>query len=87
MVVCQEGGYAPEYAPYCSATIAETMTGPGNARAGPDRALQRPRRQAPRQYDHAFGADAAAAIDRAATAAAEMGGQSWTKDPPLPHGV
>ncbi len=29
MVVAQEGGYAPAYAPYCSASIAETLTGPG----------------------------------------------------------
>jgi len=27
MVVTQEGGYAPQYAPYCSAAIAETMVG------------------------------------------------------------
>ncbi len=30
MVVAQEGGYAPNYAPYCSASIAETLTGRGN---------------------------------------------------------
>jgi acetoin utilization deacetylase AcuC-like enzyme len=28
LVVTQEGGYAPTYAPYCSATIAETLIGP-----------------------------------------------------------
>jgi hypothetical protein len=27
--VAQEGGYAPAYAPYCSAAIAETLTGAG----------------------------------------------------------
>ncbi len=27
LVICQEGGYAPEYAPYCTATIAETLAG------------------------------------------------------------
>lgn len=27
LVVLQEGGYAPAYAPYCSAAIAETLTG------------------------------------------------------------
>lgn len=32
LVVAQEGGYAPQYAPYCSAAIAETLTGTG---AGP----------------------------------------------------
>ncbi len=30
MVVAQEGGYAPHYAPYCSASIAETLTGRGD---------------------------------------------------------
>ncbi len=29
LVVAQEGGYAPAYAPYCSASIAETLVGPG----------------------------------------------------------
>lgn len=28
LVVAQEGGYAPAYAPYCSAAVAETLTGP-----------------------------------------------------------
>lgn len=27
LVVTQEGGYAPEYAPYCSATVAQTLVG------------------------------------------------------------
>jgi acetoin utilization deacetylase AcuC-like enzyme len=27
LVVTQEGGYAPQYAPYCSATIAQTLVG------------------------------------------------------------
>jgi acetoin utilization deacetylase AcuC-like enzyme len=27
LVVSQEGGYAPQYAPYCSATIAQTLVG------------------------------------------------------------
>lgn len=31
LIVSQEGGYAPEYAPYCSASVAETLTGPGDA--------------------------------------------------------
>jgi acetoin utilization deacetylase AcuC-like enzyme len=30
LVVAQEGGYAPQYAPYCSAAIAETLTGAGS---------------------------------------------------------
>lgn len=30
MIVAQEGGYAPAYAPYCSAAIAETLTGIGS---------------------------------------------------------
>lgn len=29
LVVAQEGGYAPAYAPYCSAAIAETLVGAG----------------------------------------------------------
>jgi acetoin utilization deacetylase AcuC-like enzyme len=29
LVVTQEGGYAPHYAPYCSATIAQTLVGLG----------------------------------------------------------
>jgi acetoin utilization deacetylase AcuC-like enzyme len=28
LVITQEGGYAPQYAPYCSATIAQTLIGP-----------------------------------------------------------
>ncbi len=31
LIVSQEGGYAPEYAPYCTASVAETLTGPGDA--------------------------------------------------------
>ena len=27
LVVTQEGGYAPQYAPYCSATVALTLIG------------------------------------------------------------
>jgi acetoin utilization deacetylase AcuC-like enzyme len=27
LVITQEGGYAPQYAPYCSATIAQTLVG------------------------------------------------------------
>ena len=30
LVVAQEGGYAPYYAPYCSASVAETLTGRGD---------------------------------------------------------
>lgn len=30
LVVAQEGGYAPTYAPYCSATVAETLAGAGD---------------------------------------------------------
>jgi acetoin utilization deacetylase AcuC-like enzyme len=30
LVVAQEGGYAPHFAPYCSASIAETLTGRGD---------------------------------------------------------
>lgn len=29
LVVAQEGGYAPTYAPYCSASVGETLTGAG----------------------------------------------------------
>ena len=27
LVITQEGGYAPHYAPYCSATVAQTLVG------------------------------------------------------------
>src|SRR5947207_10765912 len=27
LVVTQEGGYAPQYAPFCSATVAQTLVG------------------------------------------------------------
>ena len=27
LVVTQEGGYAPQYAPYCSATVAQALVG------------------------------------------------------------
>lgn len=30
LVIAQEGGYAPEYAPFCSASVAETLTGKGS---------------------------------------------------------
>ncbi len=30
LVVAQEGGYAPHFAPYCSASVAETLTGRGD---------------------------------------------------------
>jgi acetoin utilization deacetylase AcuC-like enzyme len=30
LVIAQEGGYAPHFAPYCSASIAETLTGRGD---------------------------------------------------------
>jgi acetoin utilization deacetylase AcuC-like enzyme len=30
LVVAQEGGYSPHYAPYCSASVAETLTGRGD---------------------------------------------------------
>lgn len=30
LIVAQEGGYAPEYAPYCSATVAEVLAGAGD---------------------------------------------------------
>jgi acetoin utilization deacetylase AcuC-like enzyme len=29
LVITQEGGYAPQYAPYCSATVAQTLVGLG----------------------------------------------------------
>jgi acetoin utilization deacetylase AcuC-like enzyme len=31
LIIAQEGGYAATYAPYCTAAIAETLTGPGDA--------------------------------------------------------
>ena len=69
LVVCQEGGYAPEYAPYCSASVAETLTGPGNAfqpigEPYGDRSYTLPSNIAP-------GKDATDAIDLAARVASE----------------
>jgi acetoin utilization deacetylase AcuC-like enzyme len=62
LVITQEGGYAPHYAPYCSATIAQTLVGAsddGEWIADPygDRAeSQRPSIE--------LGRDAAAAIEQ-----------------------
>jgi acetoin utilization deacetylase AcuC-like enzyme len=63
LVVTQEGGYAPQYAPYCSAAIAETLVGlaPGMA-PFPDPYGVRAETQ-PASVE--LGLDAAAAIDRA----------------------
>lgn len=63
MVVTQEGGYAPQYAPYCSATIAQTLVGLAEGEspiADPygERAWTQP-------ASREMGLDAAQAIDRA----------------------
>ena len=65
LVITQEGGYAPQYAPYCSATIAQTLVGvsdDGEWIADPygDRAESQP-------SSIELGLDAAAAIERAIT--------------------
>ena len=64
-MITQEGGYAPHYAPYCSATIAQTLVGvsdDGEWIADPygDRAETQPS-----SID--LGLDAAAAIERVIT--------------------
>lgn len=63
LVVTQEGGYAPQYAPYCSAAVAETLVGlgPGAAPIG-DPYGERAETQ-PASVE--VGLDAAHAIDRA----------------------
>jgi acetoin utilization deacetylase AcuC-like enzyme len=62
LVVTQEGGYAPQYAPYCSATVALTLIGPlaeGEVVADPygERAGAQP-------ASVELGLDAASAIER-----------------------
>jgi acetoin utilization deacetylase AcuC-like enzyme len=62
LVVTQEGGYAPQYAPYCSATVAQRLVGllrDGEVIADPygERAETQP-------ASVELGLDAAAAIDR-----------------------
>lgn len=65
LVVAQEGGYAPQYAPYCSAAIAEALVGardgvvPIEEPYGPRAGTMPPSR--------AVGLDADRAIDRAVT--------------------
>jgi acetoin utilization deacetylase AcuC-like enzyme len=65
LVVTQEGGYAPEYAPYCSAMIAQTLVGllPGEELI-PDPYGERAETQ-PASVE--LGLDAAEAMDRAAS--------------------
>ncbi|MGD9710781.1 MAG: class II histone deacetylase [Thermomicrobiales bacterium] len=75
LIVSQEGGYAPEYAPYCSAAIAETLTGPGDAflpigEPYGDRSYTLPSNISP-------GRDAVDAID----AAAKQASQRWPVGP------
>jgi acetoin utilization deacetylase AcuC-like enzyme len=67
LVICQEGGYSPEYAPYCSATIAETLTGPGNAVLPIGEPYGERAETLPSNRE--VGQDAAAAIGRAVEAA------------------
>jgi acetoin utilization deacetylase AcuC-like enzyme len=62
LIVTQEGGYAPQYAPYCSATIAQTLVGQvadGEGIADPygERAATQP-------ASVELGLDAASAIER-----------------------
>lgn len=70
LVVCQEGGYAPEYAPYCSASIAETMTGPGKASLPIGEPYGGRTETLPSSVT--VGADATAAIDHAAVIAGKL---------------
>jgi acetoin utilization deacetylase AcuC-like enzyme len=73
LVVTQEGGYAAQYAPYCSATIAQTLVGllPEEAPI-PDpygeRAVKQP-------ASNEVGLDAASAIERAASVV----GRYWSQ--------
>lgn len=63
LVVTQEGGYAAEYAPYCSATIGQTLVGVSDeARRIPEPYGERADRQ---PASNEVGLDAAAAIERA----------------------
>lgn len=63
MVATQEGGYAPQYAPYCSATIAQTLVGLGEGEAPiADPYGERARTQ---PASRELGLDAAQAIERA----------------------
>jgi acetoin utilization deacetylase AcuC-like enzyme len=65
LVVAQEGGYAPQYAPYCSAAIAEELVGPRTGVVpieepyGPRAGTMPPSRN--------LGLDADRALDRAVT--------------------
>lgn len=64
LVITQEGGYAPQYAPYCSATIAQTLVGPGAEAAPiPDPHGERAETQ---PESVTLGVDAAHAIERVA---------------------
>jgi acetoin utilization deacetylase AcuC-like enzyme len=66
LVITQEGGYAPQYAPYCSATIAQTLVGVELGREPiPDPYGERADTQ-PASVD--LGIDAERAIDRAMAA-------------------
>jgi len=75
LVVCQEGGYAPEYAPYCSASIAETLTGPGNGALPIGEPYGARAETLPASTT--IGADAQTAIDQAAMVA----GKRWPTIP------
>ena len=49
LVITQEGGYAPQYAPYCSATIAQTLVGLLPDGSGSPIPMGNERRRSPRQ--------------------------------------
>ena len=71
LVVTQEGGYAAQYAPYCSATIAQTLVGPDPVEAPiPDPYGERAVRQ---PASNELGLDAERAIERVA----EVQSQYW----------
>jgi acetoin utilization deacetylase AcuC-like enzyme len=63
LVITQEGGYAPQYAPYCTATVAQTLVGilPG------DESIADPygERAETQPASVTLGLDAASAIERA----------------------
>jgi acetoin utilization deacetylase AcuC-like enzyme len=65
IVVTQEGGYAPLYAPYCSATIAQTLVGLGSG----DEPMPDPygERAVTQPASREISLDAAQAIERALT--------------------
>jgi acetoin utilization deacetylase AcuC-like enzyme len=65
LVITQEGGYAPHYAPYCSATIAQTLVGVSGDEEWIDDPYGARAETQPSSIE--LGLDAAAAVERAIT--------------------